>query len=161
MKKPLLILGIIIIVGGIFLFQTVDNKKVTEELPWHIEMHERFEYSAVTGSIYREFRTDSNGIFIWKKAVFNTIPRSPDEIRYDEKSGRIPKEKILRLRAQLAEAGPGPLAEDASTVTFTWIDERGDFKESTYQMSSYAPAKDLIETIDQLVQQYDGVVSGD
>jgi len=104
------------------------------------------------------------GVYNWKElenfvvydggAFLDTVRDRKDLTKVTTMEGKLTAEEVAALKKALEDAGKGPAAEDAGTVTFKWVDKDGKEQEMIYTMPGKSPAKELMEKVRALVKAH-------
>lgn len=68
--------------------------------------------------------------------------------RYDDKSGKLSADELKQLQDQIVAADVGPGAEDATTLTFRWLDATGKRHEKVFTNPNATDRKKLVATLE-------------
>jgi hypothetical protein len=101
------------------------------------------------GGLLQEFVLHPDGRFAWHEHSPAGGEGPPTRL-----AGRLPRGAVQRLLRSVAAAGPAPLADDAGTVSFRWLDEQGETRFRVYSQPGPNPGSDMLETIQTLVRRH-------
>ena len=99
-----------------------------------------------SAEVMAEFFVTVEGTFAWRRRIAKG--------RYEEQLGTLPKEVVARLVRQIAQAGPGPAADDAGSVAFRWLDATGEARSRTYLIPDQPPCSKLLEAIEAVARRH-------
>ena len=101
--------------------------------------------------VLQELRVSAAGDFQY---VHRPVAPRGQPRAFTRLAGKLPAGKLKELRAQVAAAGKGPMAEDAGYVLFGWTDEAGKRQGKGYSHPREAPCAGLLALVDKLARAH-------
>lgn len=101
--------------------------------------------------VITEFFVTLYGYFEWINRL--QIINFKEEM-YEKRIGILPEDVIASVVSQVIQAEPGPIIDDADTVTFLWLNTKGEVHSKTFYVPNQPPATNLIKNIEMLTRKY-------